>query len=91
MPGDFFTRINNQPKDGDLDEWHHWHNQLIRSGDELLKEVDALLAAKPDESMTRRLEAHRAHILSILSLAQRILTEQYTARKRAMTFGKMMH
>jgi hypothetical protein len=91
MPGDLFTRLNNQPDDGDLDEWHHWHNELIISGAELLKEVDTLLTSKTDAATTRRLEAHRAHILSVLSLAQRILPEQDCSRTRAMTLGRTMH
>ncbi|MGI9521960.1 MAG: hypothetical protein ACR2PG_09965 [Hyphomicrobiaceae bacterium] len=91
MPGDFFIKINGQPKNCDQDEWHHWHDQLIESGDELLREVDVLLASKTDEAIIQRLEAHRDHILSILAFARRILTDRDGGQIRAITSAKTMH
>ncbi|MGI9423023.1 MAG: hypothetical protein ACR2PA_07510 [Hyphomicrobiaceae bacterium] len=90
MRNDFFAQTNDQPWDGDIDDWNRWHDQLIITGSELLEMVDTFLASTRDEAKVQLLEMHRDRVVSIMLAARHILREPAAGGTGTKASGKRM-
>ena len=78
MHDKLIIKIKHRPAGNDRDEWHAWHAEVGDMAREILAEISTRLASTADESTIRLLKDQRTRVLSIMSLAMKLLNDAGT-------------
>ena len=91
MHDKLIIKIKNPPAGNDHDEWRVWYAEVSGLGREILVEISGTLTSTADDRKIRLLEDYRARVLSIMSLAVKLMNDVGGDNLPSSTTSKKLH